>query len=212
MRSALFPFVAIADAVALLLRPHAEVVIHDLQRGELAHIAGKFSRREAGDSSLGDLENIGALDEFIIGPYSKMNWDGRRIKSITAIISDDAGAPIGLLCINLDVSIFDALQAICRDFLTSQVTDERPVALFRDDWREDVNEIIGRFLTNIGATAAKLDRPQRVELINLLDARGLFEVRNAVPYIASLLRLSRATLYKSLSAARLDAASTKDRS
>jgi D-arginine utilization repressor len=39
-------------------------------------------------------------------------------------------------------------------------------------------------------------------LIKTLDERGIFEIRNAVPYVADILRVTRATIYNRLSAAR----------
>lgn len=193
---------AIADSIALLFRPHAEVVIHDLLQGKVIHIAGGFSKRSAGDSSLNEIEDMSTLYENVIGPYSKTNWDGRRTKSTTTVIRNTSNTPVGLMCINLDVSQFEAMQDIFREFLSCEIKKDRSTALFRDDWREDVNEIIGQYVTEHATTPAHLNRSQRVNLIALLDTRGLFEVRNAIPYIASLLSLSRATLYKSLTSAR----------
>jgi predicted transcriptional regulator YheO len=42
---------AIADSIATLLFPHAEVVIHDLASQTVAHIANNTSKRKLGDES-----------------------------------------------------------------------------------------------------------------------------------------------------------------
>ncbi len=195
-------FIPVADAIALVFQPHAEVVIHDLGKGSIHHIANGFSRRRSGDSSLTELEDIASLDQPVIGPYGKVNWDGRKLKSISAALYDGEGRPVGLLCINVDVSMVEALHAAAGAFLRLADQDARPSVLFENDWREDVNGIVGQFLSERGLSLAALSAAERAELIALLDARGLFAVRNAAPYIAGLLKLSRATLYKTLKIAR----------
>lgn len=198
-------FVPAADAIALLLQPHAEVVIHDLGKGTIHHIANGFSRRRPGDSSLTELEDVASFDQPVLGPYGKMNWDGRSLKSISAVLNNATGAPVGLLCINIDVSMFEVLHAVAAAFLRVADTAVRPSALFENDWREDVNGIVGQFVSERGLSMSKFTVEDRSALISALDARGLFSVRNAAPYIAGLLKLSRATLYKALKQVRQEA-------
>lgn len=192
------PHIPVADAIAAVFAPHVEVVIHDLATGTVHHIANPISRRSPGDESLTELESAADPDASVIGPYAKTNWDGRRLKSITAVLRDGRGRAIGLLCLNVDVSLFETLQAVARDFLRFAEVADKPSVLFRNDWREDVNDIVGRLAAERGARLSALAPDDRMALVAALDARGLFDVRNATPYIAQLLDLSRATLYKTL--------------
>lgn len=195
-------YVPVADAIAAVFKPHAEVVIHDLGSGTIRHIANRMSPRKTGDDSLAELDDLGSLDDAVIGPYPKTNADGRSLKSITAVLRDGRRKPIGLLCINVDVSMFEAMQAMSKEFLRFAESAPRPAALFRNDWREDVNDIVGQFLSDRGATLAGMGIVDREALIMLLEERGLFAVRHAATYITQLLGLSRATLYKTLKAVR----------
>ncbi|HVI57143.1 MAG TPA: PAS domain-containing protein [Luteibacter sp.] len=202
MADLLAPYVPVADAIATVFKPHAEVVIHDLGSGTIRHIANRMSPRKAGDDSLAELDDLGSLEDPVIGPYPKTNADGRSLKSITAVLRDNRRKPVGLLCINVDVSMFEAMQAISKDFLRFAETAPRPAALFRNDWREEINDIVGRFLGEHGTTLAGMSIVEREALVTLLEDRGLFDVRHAATYIARLLGLSRATLYKTLKAVR----------
>lgn len=202
MSIALQAMIPVADAIAIVLRPYAEVVLHDLEAEEIAYIANPISRRAPGDSSLTDLIGVDVDGCEVIGPYPKTNPDGRSLKSITAILRDKQGQPYGLLCINIDVSMFETLESLAKAFLRLDDGKARPSALFEKDWREEANEIIGKFLADRGEVARKLSYEDRLQIIGELDVRGLFNVRNAVPYIARLLGVSRATLYKSLKDAR----------
>lgn len=195
-------FVPVADAIAALLKPHAEVVIHDLGNGTLRHIANRLSRRSPGDDSLTDVDGVDTLGEPVIGPYPKTNHDGRPMKSVTAVLRDGRGRPAGLMCVNLDVSMFETLQSMSRDFLRFAHAPPRPAALFREDWREEVNDVVGTFLGERGTSLAAMHVDEREALVRALDARGVFDVRHAAGYVARVLGVSRATLYKSLKSVR----------
>ena len=82
------PHRPVAQAIAALLHPHAEVVIHDLKTDRVVEIWNAFSHRKAGDESLlGDDIEV-QLDRDVFGPYEKAGPDGARLKSITAALRD----------------------------------------------------------------------------------------------------------------------------
>ena len=190
----------IAQAIAALLHPHAEVVIHDLRSGHIVDIWNAFSHRKAGDESLlGDDIEL-HLDRDVYGPYDKANVDGARLKSITAALRDDNGKRIGLMCVNMDVSQFD--QAIKLLSAFAAPSEPRPEAMFRQDWREHINLVIRAFLEQRRKALKALNREERIALIAEIDAAGLFAARNAAPHVASAMKVSRATVYALLNAAR----------
>lgn len=194
--------IPVAEAIAALMKPHAEVVIHDLARGQIAHIANNISRRRIGDSSLTDLKDIGALDGDVIGPYPKTNFDGRELKSITAVLRGADRAPLGLLCINFDISVIAQARAALDALSAFEQTGHQPAALFQADWQEKVNEEIAAFLRQRGLAASALARPDHADLIAHLEREGYFAIRNLVPYLARALGVSRATVYKHLKEVR----------
>ncbi|URX63624.1 PAS domain-containing protein [Luteibacter anthropi] len=204
MTDVLATFIPVADAIAAVLKPHAEVVIHDLGNGRIRHIANRMSRRAPGDASLTDIADIESLDDAVIGPYPKTHADGRSMKSVTAVLRDGRRKAVGLLCINIDVSMFEAMHAMSKEFLRFAEAAPRPDALFREDWREEINDLVGAFLGERGTSLAGLDVTEREALVAQLDERGLFDIRHAANYIAKVLGVSRATLYKSLKRVRQD--------
>jgi len=198
MRSELRPFVPVCQAIASLLQPHAEVVLHDLASGNIVHIANAFSKRRPGDSSMTDLDVAVSLDAAVIGPYRKTNWDRRQLRSVTAVLRDRNERPIGLLCVNLDISAFEGAVEFIRNLIQFAPPAAPPSALFKSDWKEVVNATIDSYLRERHLTEAGLGKSDMTELIALLSERGIFSIRNATPYVAEVLHLSRATLYKYL--------------
>ncbi|CAN7271313.1 helix-turn-helix transcriptional regulator [Pararhizobium sp. LjRoot238] len=202
MSHPLTPFIPVCDAIATLFSPHVEAVLHDLDSGLIFHIANAFSKRRSGDSSLNEAGLASSLEDDVIGPYGKSNWDGRRLKAITAVLRDADGRPIGLLCINHDIEAFAGIFDQLKSMVDIAAPMPKTSALMAEDWREAVNSVIGDFLGTRRATLAGLTSADMDELIGMLDARGVFAIRKAVPYVAEILKLSRATIYNRLGVIR----------
>lgn len=202
MRPPLSSYVPICNAIAALFHPHVEVVLHDLATRKIFYIANSFSKRRAGDSSLNDVQADFAGKDAVIGPYPKTKWDGRRLKSITAVIRGRARKPAGLLCINHDIDVLTAAVDQLRHMIELPLESVPTKPLLSQDWREHVNTVIGEFLTARKATLAGLKSSDLDELMGELDARGVFDIRRAVPYVVEVLQLSRATIYNRLAAIR----------
>jgi D-arginine utilization repressor len=195
-------YVPVCNAIAQLLKPHAEVVLHDLAAERIAYIANSFSKRRAGDSSLNDPEATPSLTDDVIGPYPKANWDGRQLKSITAVLRDARRRPIGLLCINYDISVAAGVLEHLAKLIEMPERATSAKVLLSKDWREGVNAVVGTYLNQRKATLAGLTNTDVDELIGALDRQGIFDIRKAVPYVAEVLGLSRATIYNRLATVR----------
>lgn len=188
---------AIADAIALLFTPYAEVAIHDLASQKLVYIANNRSQRELGeDSNLDDLRDN--LDLQVIGPYQKRNWDGGQLRSISAVLRDDNQHPIGLMCINLDITVLSSAKAALETFLSGSALQPQPAVLFQDDWQERINTFIYQWLQQHQQTLSTLNAPSRRELVEALYHQGAFRGKNAAGYVAKILGIGRATVYNYL--------------
>ena len=188
-----------ADAIAKLLEPYVEVVIHELETETIAYIANNFSNRAIGDPSL--LSTIGFLgkqEQVTIGPYEKVNWNGQKLKSISNVLRSAEGKSIGLLCINLDVSDFYRIQKTLQFFVSSTHLVDQPEELFKEDWHEKINLFIYGWTKNQGVSVETLNRNQKRALIRALSDNGAFSRKNAAIYIARILNMSRATVYNYL--------------
>lgn len=194
--TALKQFFPIAQAISLLLHPHGEVVIHNLKNGKVAAIYNNFSKRKVGDESLvEELSDYTKLPD-VFPVCAKINWDGRKMKSITATLRDKNGNPIGLLCINLDISKWDDFRHFLDQWLSNQ--QQQPEVLFKDDWREKINLYVSAYLKTEGTILKMLSKEKKQDLIKNLHREGAFKAKNAAAYVAEVLDLSRATIYNYL--------------
>ncbi|MFK8331551.1 transcriptional regulator [Pseudomonas sp. BJa5] len=189
---------AIADAIATLFFPHAEVVLHDLRSQKIDYIANNLSKREIGDdAALEDMLETGS-EETNIGPYEKLNWDGQKIRSLSTVLRDGAGKPVAVLCINLNISLFENARAALELFLSPNRLIPQPDALFRDDWQERINTFLNSWLRQRQLSLNVLTRDHKRELVLALHAEGAFKGKSAANYVANVLGMGRATVYKHL--------------
>ena len=209
MKNPLSKYKPIADAIAMLLHPYAEVVIHDIVKDIIVHIANPYSKRKVGDSSCLGLD--GSQPDFglaknVLGPYEKEGEDGQRIRSITAVLRNDEAQPIGILCINLDFlpleTAFESAFEVLSGLIRPAEVDARPEIIFREEWREQIKLEIRAFRLEKGLTQDSMNAGTRRELMRRLDQKRLFYARKSVELVAGYLMISRATAYKDLNEIR----------
>ena len=196
--SSLKEYFPVAQAMTALLHPYAEVVVHDLRTGKIAAIYNNFSKRNVGDESL-----IEELDDYTSLPdvfpvYTKINWDGKKLKSSTATLRDKNNNPIGLLCMNLDISKWEEFRHFLDQWLNTQNGEAQPEVLFKDDWREKINLYVSDYLKRQATTLKMLNKEKKQDLIKARHREGAFKAKNAATYVADVLDLSRATIYNYL--------------
>ncbi|HHX4055177.1 MAG: helix-turn-helix transcriptional regulator [Burkholderia contaminans] len=187
----------IADGIAALFFPYAEVVIHDLTSQSVAYIANNLSKREVGDDSA--LEEIeGTAIENVIGPYEKINWDGRRMRCVSVLVPGESTNPVGVMCVNFNVAAFDDVKQVLDLFITGAGLVRPPEELFKDDWQERINAFLHGWLRERQLALNSLSRERKRELVEALYEEGAFNGKSAANYIANVLDMGRATVYKHL--------------
>lgn len=180
-------YIPICDAIVRLMDPLLEVVIHNISASSISYINGKLSDRKIGDASLLDAEGLGNIDQII---YPKINFDGRVVRSISVILEEDY-----LLCINCDVSIFNKMQELSSALLKM---NNQPDSLFKNDWQEKLNVSIHSYLQDNNLSFDHLSQSEKKVLAKHLFDLGAFHEKKAADYIAKILGLGRATIFKYL--------------
>lgn len=185
--------------VVELFFPFVEGALHDLKSGTLEAVFNNFSKREIGDKTpLSELKvNTEKFPDYF-PPYYKTNWDGRKLKCISLTVRDEKNKPIGLICFNFDVSIFQQIGDKFATLLQLKDEGENPIELFGEDWQGQVHLQIDRYLKENTLTLQQLSKSQKKELIRHLYGKGIFNFKNAAPFVADILNISRASLYNYL--------------
>ncbi|NHW22502.1 PAS domain-containing protein, partial [Escherichia coli] len=72
-------------------------------------------------------------DASVTGPYEKLNWDGKKMRSVSIAARDEQGNPSYLLCINLSTAMFEDARNALDMFLSVTRLQPQPQQLFKDD-------------------------------------------------------------------------------
>jgi D-arginine utilization repressor len=194
------PHIPACEAIAALFAPLAEVAVHDIRRDRIVGIWNPISRRKVGDRSLIDELPRYSEDGRVVGPYAKVLADGRATTSVSVVLHNAKGAPRGLLCINFDRSPLDGTIDLLVRFAAP--IEDRPPELFDRDWREQILLVVEEECRSRALRRDRLTREQRLDLVRVLDERGLFATRNASAHAGRAMGVSRTTVYALLKEAR----------
>lgn len=186
---ALSHYIQICDGMVSLMNPLIEIVIHDIHVNRIIYIAGSLSNRKIGDPSLLDKNTLNDVEKII---YPKINFDGKLVKSTSVILEEKY-----LLCINSDISLFSQMQAISELMLHS-FGKHQPNSLFVNDWQERLHVSIHDYVQKNNLTFEHLTARNKNALVKHLYTLGAFNEKNAADYIAKVLKLGRATVFKYL--------------
>lgn len=192
------------QAIAAAVGPHCEVVLHNLTSGDLDHsvyaiVNGHVSGRTVGGPST----NLGAAvlkdaqaDHNAFG-YRGRTSDGRELMSSSVYYRDHDGRIIAALCINVDLSplrtALDVIAALVPESF-EEIADT-PQELVSPDIASVLDEMIDEAIATIGKPTAVMGKPDRIEVLRLLESRGAFHIKRAADRVSTRLGVSRVTIY-----------------
>ena len=131
----------------------------------------------------------------------KKTTDGRVLKSSLLYIKDENGEVIGFLCINYDISEILIVNNILDSFVDINKDDSTDISQeesFGSNIYDVLNKITDKTLDSIGKPVAYMSKEEKVNIVEILNNKGVFLVKGAVDYVAKLLCVSRYTIYNYL--------------
>lgn len=201
---------AIVEGVAEVFGSSCEVVLHSLEdtsSSVVKIVNGNVTGRKVGapltDFLAEILRKADSLEKDVIGSYYNKLDNGRLLKSVSTLIRNTHGKPIGFICINIDLS------APLSDFLTGflPVHGESSKNII-EHFPISVKDLISRTLEMVIADVNnRIEVPpsEKNKLITQeLYKRGIFNVRGAIDLIAKEMGVSRYTVYNYIREAKVE--------
>lgn len=183
------------EGLAKYLGNSYELVLHsleDLDNSVIAIFNGEHTGRKVGapitDLALKMLDQIENGDENTI-VYFSQNKKGEPLKSATIAIKGDDNKVIGLLCINmyLNTSLKDILESLTPNKAITENYNQNSTELIKSAYEIEK--------TNVLADPTILPSNKNKVIIERLYDKGIFQMKDAVPEIESLMELSKNTVY-----------------
>jgi predicted transcriptional regulator YheO len=212
-------YVKLVDFLGKALGPDFEIILHDLRPGKgcvaaiaNGHVSGRTLGAPLTDFALKEIAGKSYETNDYILNYKGMADNNRVLKSSTMFIKDGKGALVGMICINLDISRFDALKKNLMDMLkvyslpeafpeSPQKTDEEagPVEVFAKSMSDVIGTSLKDELEKHSVPVNRLTKEEKLAVVEELDKKGVFLLKGAVGEVASQLGCSEVSIYRYMS-------------
>lgn len=203
-----------------VLSSPSEVVLHDLRNipNTVRKISGDVTGREIGDPPTDRLLEYLAsgITDHRVGYRSNLP-DGRQLRSTTLVFKDLRGEPAAALCFNSDVSSWVTVRSMMDNLIlgssnninravsapeSQEGISSRPVEekdeYFPLDVEDLADHLIEGAIRKVGVPVEEMKKRHKVEVVQELEKRGFFLVKDSIDQIAHSLNVTRFTIYNYL--------------
>ena len=94
--------------------------------------------------------------------------------------------------------MFEQARAALDLFVKGAKIVPQPDKLFKDDWQERINTYLHHWLQQNQLGLSTLSREHKRQLVHVLYEQGAFNGKSAANYVANVLDMGRATVFKHL--------------
>jgi predicted transcriptional regulator YheO len=190
----------IVDGIAAFLGENCEVVLHSFESLERSvihiansHITGRGLGSPITDLGMKILRESVDVSTDVTGCYYSKTTDGKTLRSLTVMIRNSTGKPIGMICINLNMDA--PLLSLINTLVIPQAGNpENP-----ENFVANLDELIKTTLrATISAINGHNDIPNNEKnkiIVHELIKKGIFDIRGAIDIVARELLVSRYTIY-----------------
>lgn len=189
-----------ADMLVKMFGSRCEVAVHDFSdlKKSLIYIAGNVTGRKIG-SPITDL----VLTELAkqkseikdIPNYKTQSSKGIIMKSSTVFIRDSEDNVIGALCMNYDISLLMQFDREIEDFISFEETKSEN---FYSTVQDVIQNMVDHVLREFKMAPAGMTLEDKIECVRLLEEKGAFLIKGSTEYLASVLGVSKFTIYNYL--------------
>lgn len=189
---------------------NAEIVLHDLTDIENSviaiqneHITDRTIGAPLTMFALNKLKEIEHTDQSSIVNYKGTSRKGTPLRSSSFIIRDDQDQPIGMLCINIDISGYLQAEEILKklSFIPELQRIEKSDTELNEIFPNSVSDMVCDTIKEVLGKETlippeRLTALEKIEIVDQLNQKGLFLVKGAISEVANQLASSEATIYR----------------
>ena len=193
--------IPIAETIGKTFGNRCEVVLHDLtipEKSVVYTVNGDVTGRREGQTFdrlvRSVLLNKNFTRDYAVN-YTFETEDGRRIKSSSSLVRDEAGEVVGVFCVNYDITFMKTLHDELELFLPMQ--EDSSVICPEMAADQDVTTVVDTLIDNIVSSRKKqgLTKQDNLEMIRFMDDKGIFLVKGAIDKVAACMGLPKPKVY-----------------
>lgn len=208
----------IAHGLAVQFGDSCEIVIHDLKSEQLEHSVVHIENGHVTGRKLGDGPSRVVFDTLSKDPakikdrlsYLTKTEDGRILKSSTMFVRGDNGTVEYIFSLNYDITALLSIESAVHSLVTTQKeTQIRENGLNEDDSQPQpilrnvtdlLDSLIEQALNLVGKPVAAINKEDKIKVVKFLNNAGAFLITKSGDRVASLLEISKFTLYNYMDA------------
>ena len=216
MYKSLEPYAKLVNFLSAALGDNCEIALHDLTSKDQEIVAisnNPISGREVGaklsNLSLHYLEEKQYLNHDFVMNYKTVGNDGKLMRAATYFIKEEGREmPVGMLCINVNVTDFEYIETAMRRILgikdntNVEFKYDSPIEILSSPLDEMVEKYIAECMQNMGVPsyvhAERLKVEEKIRVVKYLQDKGTFKVKGAIALVADKLDVSEPTIYRYL--------------
>ncbi len=194
----------VAAGLAKVMGSDTEVAVHDLKSMKLSYVAnGYITGREKGcvlDKDVSQsIEQLSDKEGHLVG-YASRTTRGKKLRSSHLLFRDEAGKAAVMLCINQDTAtVENMIQQLSNSIrINVQESGEAERHQGEEDYIQKMTQDVILKSAECMNPMELTTREGKLELLRRLKYQGVFDVKDAIPYICNVISVSQATLYNYL--------------
>lgn len=192
----------LAKGISSQFGRNCEVVIHDLSSGyvdypiifiENGHVTHRTNSDGPSRIVLDALQHASSELEDKLN-YITKTQDGKILKSSTMYIRDEDNMPIGIFCINYDITEF-TIASSCLESLISHKDEVQTANKIPQNVNQLLQDLLDESVRKIGKPVPLMSKDEKIEAIQFLNEAGAFLITKAGDKIANFFSISKYSIY-----------------
>lgn len=200
------------EFLGLTLGPDYEIALYDLELDPPSIVAitnGDITGRSIGspltEKAKSIIESGAYLDHDWITNYRGVTPSGKILRCSTFFIKNESGGLVGLLCVSFDDSryhdVMEVLLTLChpRQYINKNIAIEILENTEQDMMHNNISLAVDDAVKLVTtALPERMTRGERTQIIRILDQKGIFLLKGAIPLVAKQIGCSVASVYRYL--------------
>ena len=207
----------IAHGMCAQFGSNCEIVIHDLHDNKLESSVVFIENGNVSNRKLGDGPSSVVLETLSKDPseihdrfsYLTQTGDGRILKSSTMYIRDDDGSIGYIFSLNYDITALLTIDTAISSLIKTENDDEKEKnadeahpQTITHNVNELLDKLIEQAIERVGKPVALMAKDDKVAVVQYLNNAGAFLITKSGDKVASLLGISKFTLYSYMDAGK----------
>lgn len=195
-------YIPIVDFLSKVLGKKSEIVLHDLINQKILAISkNTITNRKIGDSISEVAKKVLELNENDFFSVNNIDntFNGKDFRSNTYFIRNHFGEKIGMLCLNIDISIAIECKEFLQELIGRDDEEKTTLKLFHNASIEEYTlALINEVLLQKNIPTERMNVEEKKDVIKELNEKGIFRIKGSVLETSKRLDVSEATIYRYL--------------